>query len=83
MSTVEATSAVDDPSCFGNDTSVWYAFTPVVSGSITAETFGSDYDTTLSAYTGTQGALTQLTCNDDAGAGLLSQIRFPVAAGTT
>ncbi len=83
VSTVEATAAVDDPSCFGNDMSVWYAFTPVISASITAETFGSDYDTTLSAYTGTQGALTQLACNDDVGAGLQSQIRFPVSAGTT
>jgi hypothetical protein len=83
VSTVEATAAVDDPSCFGNDTSVWYAFTPVISTSLTAETFGSDYDTTLSAYTGTQGALTQLACNDDAGAGVQSQIRFPVSAGTT
>ena len=83
VSTVEATAAVDDPSCVGNDTSVWYAFTPVISTSITAETFGSDYDTTLSAYTGTQGALTQIACNDDAGAGTQSQIRFPVSAGTT
>lgn len=83
VDTVEATAAVDDPSCLGNDTSVWYAFTPVISTSITAETFGSDYDTTLSAYTGTQGALTQVACNDDAGAGFQSQIRFPVSAGTT
>lgn len=83
VSTVEATAAPDDPSCFGNDASVWYAFTPVVSTSITADTFGSDFDTTLSAYTGTQGALTQLACNDDAGAGLQSQIRFAVSAGTT
>jgi hypothetical protein len=83
VSTVEATAAMDDPFCFGNVASVWYAFTPVVSSSITADTFGSDYDTSLSAYTGTQGALTALACNDDAGAGFQSQIRFPVSAGTT
>jgi hypothetical protein len=83
LSTVEATAAVDDPSCFGNETSVWYAFTPVISAPITAETFGSDYDTTLSVYTGTQGSLTQIACNDDAGASVQSQIRFPVAGGST
>jgi hypothetical protein len=83
VNTVEATAAVDDPSCSGNNTSVWYAFTPVISAPLTVETFGSDYDTTVSAYTGTQGALTQVACNDDAGAGLQSQIRFPASAGTT
>ena len=54
-STLEATTAPDDPSCFGNDASVWYAYTPPVSTMITADTFGSDYDTTLSVYTGAQG----------------------------
>ncbi len=64
-------------------TSVWYSFTPAVSSPLTADTFGSDYDTLLSAYTGTQGALTQLACNDDAGSGVQSRVRFPVTAGTT
>ena len=66
QSTVEATTAVDDPSCLDSDASVWYAFTPSVSSPLTASTFGSDYITTLSAYTGTQGALTQLACSDGA-----------------
>jgi|RhiMetdeSRZDD1v2_1073273.scaffolds.fasta_scaffold60270_5 hypothetical protein len=83
VSTVEATAAVDDPFCFGSHASVWYAFTPSVSSSITADTFGSDYDTSLSAYTGTQGALTGLACNDDAGVGVQSEVRVPVSAGTT
>jgi hypothetical protein len=83
LSTVEATGAVDDPFCFGNHASVWYSFTPIVSSSITADTFGSDYDTSVSAYTGTQGALTSLACNDDAGAGVQSEVRLPVSAGTT
>jgi hypothetical protein len=83
LSTVEATPAVDDPFCFGTETSVWYSFTPAVSSPLTADTFGSDYDTLLSAYTGTQGALTQVACNDDTGFGLQSRLRFPVTAGTT
>ena len=83
QSTVEATTAVDDPSCLDNDGSVWYAFTPSVSSPLTASTFGSDYVTTLSAYTGTQGALTQLACSDGARWGGRSQVRLSVTAGTT
>ena len=82
-STVDATTAVDDPSCFGNEASVWYAYTPPVSTTIAADTFGSDYDTTLSVYTGAQGSLTELACNDDAGSGFQSQVVVPVVAGQT
>jgi hypothetical protein len=82
-STLEATTAPDDPSCFGNDASVWYAYTPPVSTMITADTFGSDYDTTLSVYTGAQGSLTELACNDDAGSGFQSQVVLPVVAAQT
>jgi hypothetical protein len=82
-STLEATTASDDPSCFGNAASVWYAYTPPVSTTIAADTFGSDYDTTLSVYTGTQGSLTELACNNDAGSGTQSQVVVPVVAGQT
>jgi hypothetical protein len=83
QSTVEATAAVDDPSCFGSEASVWYAFTPSVSSPLTATTSGSDYVTKLSAYTGTQGALTQLACHDAAGWATRSRVRLNVTAGTT
>jgi hypothetical protein len=82
-STLEATTAPDDPSCFGNEASVWYAYTPPVSTMITADTFGSDYDTTLSVYRGAQGSLTELACNDDAGSGFQSQVVLPVVAAQT
>lgn len=65
INTVEATTAGDDPDCFGQGPTVWYAFTPSQDVLIQANTFGSDYDTTLSVYTGSQGNLTQLDCNDD------------------
>lgn len=83
QSTVEATTAVDDPSCFDSESSVWYAFTPAVSSPLTASTFGSDFVTTISAYTGTQGLLTQLACNDGARWGMRSEVRLSVTAGTT
>jgi hypothetical protein len=80
--TTEATVAADDPDCFGNDHSVWYEFTPSEDLTVVATTSGSDYDTTLSAYTGTRGSLNQVACNDDSG-GLQSRIQFGASAGTT
>ncbi len=38
---------------------------PATRTSIVADTFGSNYDTVLSAWTGTSGALNLLACNDD------------------
>src|SRR4029450_2126014 len=60
---------------------VWYVFTPTRSAIIGANTFGSDYDTTLSVYTGSPGALTQIACNDDSG-NLQSAVGFEATAGT-
>ncbi|HWO70969.1 MAG TPA: hypothetical protein VNP94_09485 [Actinomycetota bacterium] len=82
LDTSEATTAPDDPDCAGNGHTVWYAFTPASDLTITANTFGSDYDTTLSAYTGTRGALDQVACNDDF-IGLQSKITFFATAGVT
>ena len=38
-----ATSAPDDPWCFGSAQSVWYAFTPLTNMRLEANTFGSGY----------------------------------------
>jgi hypothetical protein len=48
-----------------------------------ANTFGSNYDTTLSVYTGTRATLTQLGCNDDSNGSTQSRVRFDATAGTT
>jgi hypothetical protein len=82
QSTVEATTAADDPNCAGNGPTVWYRFTPTTNARINANTFGSNYDTTLSVYTGSRGALTQLACNDDTGS-VQSSVSLDVVAGTT
>jgi hypothetical protein len=82
VSTVEATTALDDPNCAGDGSTVWYAYTPSASGDINANTAGSDYDTTLSAYTGSPGNLTQIACNDDF-VSTQSQVVIPVTAGVT
>jgi hypothetical protein len=82
ISTSEATTAFDDPDCVGSGPTVWYAFTPSQDMVIRADTFGSDYDTTLSAYVGSPGSLTQIACNDDAGS-LQSEVAFLATANET
>jgi hypothetical protein len=64
---------------------VWFTYTPQSNIRLEANTFGSNYDTTLSVYTGTRGALTQIACNDDVlGTNTLqSRVRFDAVAGTT
>jgi hypothetical protein len=88
--TTEATTGATDPGfCFapeiGPDTStVWYSFTPSTAGFYGADTFGSDYDTTL--YVGTpdgSGGMTVIDCNDDAGEDLQSAVRWEASAATT
>jgi hypothetical protein len=79
-----ATVAADDPfGCYGRSQTVWYAFTPTTNTRLEANTFGGNYDTTLSAYTGSRGALTQIICNDDSNGTLQSRVRFDAVAGTT
>jgi hypothetical protein len=79
LGTTAATPAASDPDCFswGTGPTVWYVFTPTTDLSIIVDTFGSNYDTTLSVYTGAPGALTPLTCAHN------SQVVFPAVDGTT
>lgn len=92
LSTTAATTDTSDPlqSCtFGgtnqNTNSVWYSFTAPSDGTVTANTAGSDYDTVLTAYTGSCGALSEIACNDDVvfASDVTSQVTFPVTAGMT
>src|SRR6266496_1068712 len=78
ISTAEATTADDDPFCNGNEHTVWYSFTPTQNERIQADTSGSDYDTTLSVYTGSRGALSQVGC-----ASFPAQVTLDVSANTT
>lgn len=80
--TSQATWDPSDPSGCSSNGSVWFAFTPSSSMEIEADTFGSGYDTVLSAWTGSQGSLNLVACNDDSNS-LQSKITFQAAAGTT
>ncbi len=81
-STVDATRAGDDPAECGAGPTIWYVLQPTIAAEVEADTFGSDYDTTLSVYTGSQGSLDLLDCNDDSN-GLQSRITFEASAGAT
>jgi hypothetical protein len=78
--TADATTEADDPDCYGNGPTVWYSFTASADATlrVLADTFGSNYDTTLSIYT--KGD--QIGCNDDAGSSQ-SGVIFEAAKGVT
>jgi len=78
-----ATTAPDDPWCYGANQTVWFAYTPSSNIRLEANTFGSSYDTTLSVYTGARSSLNQLVCNDDANSTVQSRVRFDATAATT
>ncbi len=80
--TSQATSDPSDPAGCSSNGSVWFSFTPSSDMRLEADTFGSNYDTVLSAWTGTQGALNLVACNDDTN-GAQSKITFAATAGTT
>jgi hypothetical protein len=62
---------------------VWFAFTPEADLRVEFNTFGSDYDTTLSAYLGMPSSETEVACNDDVAGDLSSRVRFDAAPGIT
>ena len=78
--TVDATQSASDPrhSCdvwenvaYPDLRTVWFRYTATFTGTIQIDTYGSDYDTVLSAYpaSGTPTEATELACNDDANDG--------------
>lgn len=88
--TTEATDEAGEPvaSCSVAGNGVWYYYTNTSANlqSMAVNTYASDYDTHLNAFTGSWGALTEIACNDDSaggGTGLQSAITFDIPAGTT
>lgn len=61
---------------------VWWRYTAPADGTLTIDTFGSNYDTTLAVFTGSQvNNLTLVQANDDAGGGLQSRVQFQARSG--
>lgn len=76
------------PNCGSNsrDRRVWYRYVAPATGAITFNTTGSNYDTIISAYSGTCGALVPLENGCAAGyrySSIPSQLSVPVSAGQT
>lgn len=87
--TTDATTGATDPGfCYEPESSpdrstVWYSFTPELGGPYVADTFGSDYDTTL--YVGTPnaaGGIDVIACTDDT-VDVQSAVVWQAEAGAT
>ena len=65
--------------------SVWFRYRAVRSQTLTVDTFGSSFDTTVGIYRGDLGSLRQVAANDDAPGpeNLASRARFRVRRGLT
>lgn len=72
------------PQCLNEvSASVWYQYQATEKTAVVFDTFGSDYDTVLSIWTGTTHPLTQIACDDDSGNTSQSQINVELEADTT
>ena len=84
-----ATKESGEPSSVPKSTggrSVWWRWTPATNGSVTIDTKGSYYDTTLAIYTGSAlNSLVNITASDDIQDGVIqaSTVNFSVVANTT
>ncbi len=83
-----STDPIDDTLCSGSflgvfNQDIWFSFTAPSTGSLSASLCGATFDTDLSMYSGSCGALTTIACSGDA-CGLDSEIpAVPVTAGVT
>lgn len=84
FSTSAATLDPTDPApACGNRSrskSVWLRFTAPSNGTLTADTFGSNYDTILAAYGRSGNTFIPVACNDDTGSAQ-SRVSFQTSAG--
>lgn len=85
---VNATREAGEPvhAGFLGDKSIWYKWTSPVTGQVTFDTVGSNFDTTLATYIGVAlNTLSLVQQNDDiaGGGNRTSRVQFNVNAGTT
>src|SRR6266487_4234504 len=79
--TSQATWDASDPSSFcSSNGSVWFSYTPSSNMTLSADVSGSDYGAKVSAWTGTQGSLNLVDCNEYNGT---QQINISATGGTT
>ena len=84
-SNVGASLETGEPALAGKPggASVWWSWTPTVSGKATVSTLGSSFDTLLGVFTGnTVSNLTEVASDDDSGSNITSLVTFHAVAGT-
>ena len=70
-----------NPATSGGNT-IWWQWTATTNSSVAINTFGSNFDTTLAIYQGTElSTLTLVSSSDDAPGSLQSEARFTAQAG--
>ena len=85
LTNVDATFEAGEPfSTCGTDglNSIWWRYTPASSGTLVANTFGSDFDTILSVYRVMSGLVLE-GCNNDSGGTMQSKVEFSATGGST
>lgn len=89
VDTTEATTEPNEPTegeefCPPRGSTVWYALTLDEGQEVRIDTAGSDYDTTLAVYTGSDYTdLSLVDCNDDTLLGLQAALTISVDGGVT
>ena len=84
VATMEPDEPTLDASGTGGGASIWFKYNATASGSLTVDTFGSSFDTLLTAYSGsTLANLTRITFNDDAANTVQSNLSFNVVNGNS
>ena len=72
------------PTCGEGDNSIWFTYTAGTGRRVALETFRSNFNTTLSVWTGSGHPLTEVACSDDYEGGFgTSYVEFDAAAATT
>ncbi len=86
LDTLGGSTAIDDPIIpellSKGYASAWFTFVAPSDGLLTLDTLGSNYDTVLTVWQGTRGALTNLAYNDDYES-LQSRVQMVVQNGET
>lgn len=82
--TTRATSSeTDAQECVPTTHTVFYSYMATEDGRLLAQTFGSDYDTTIHVLVAADGGFQVIACNDDTPGSLESAVAFDSVAGTT
>lgn len=86
VNNVGATKETGEPDHdgFPGGGSVWWNWTAPKTGTVTIDTIGSNFDTTLGVYTGAAvNALSVVASDDDSGGNSTSRVVFTASSGTT